>query len=156
MRERHPMRRADRQVTDPDAIGAVLDAGEVLYLAMTDEGAPYVVPLNYGWDGSNVWVHCAEEGLKLDILARDPRVSFAVASEARVVPGKGCGWTTKFRSVVGFGAAVLVTGEEERLKGLAAVVSHYSHASESITSRQAKGCAVVRIDVESMTGKVRE
>jgi nitroimidazol reductase NimA-like FMN-containing flavoprotein (pyridoxamine 5'-phosphate oxidase superfamily) len=150
------MRRADREVTDPEAIGAVLDAAEVLYLAMTDDGAPYVVPVNYGWDGANIWIHCAGEGLKLEILARDPRVSFAVASDARVVPGTGCGWTTKFRSVVGFGSATLVTGEEERLEGLASVVSHYSHASETITSRQAKGCAVVRIDIESMTGKVRE
>jgi nitroimidazol reductase NimA-like FMN-containing flavoprotein (pyridoxamine 5'-phosphate oxidase superfamily) len=40
------MRRADREVTDPEAIGAVLDAAEVLYLAMTDDGAPYVVPVN--------------------------------------------------------------------------------------------------------------
>ena len=123
---------------------------------MTDDGAPYVVPLNYGWDGECIWLHCAEEGLKLDVIARDPRVSFAVASEARVVPGQGCGWTTKFRSVVGFGRATLVTGEEERLRGLAEVVSHYSHEPAAITPRQAKGCAVARIDVESMTGKARE
>ena len=96
------MRRSDRQVTDPEAIDAIMRAGEVLYLAMTDGGAPYVVPVDYGWDGRAVWIHCAEEGLKLDLIAADPRVSFAVASEARVVPGKGCGWTTKFRSVVGF------------------------------------------------------
>lgn len=150
------MRRADRQVTDPEAIDAIMRAGEVLYLAMTDGGAPYVVPVNYGWDGHAVWIHCAEEGLKLDIIAADPRVSFAVAGEARVVPGKACGWTTTFRSVVGFGTAKVVTGEEERLRGLAEVVSHYSHAPETIAARQAKGCAVLRIDVESMTGKARD
>jgi nitroimidazol reductase NimA-like FMN-containing flavoprotein (pyridoxamine 5'-phosphate oxidase superfamily) len=150
------MRRSDRQVTDSEAIDAIMRAGEVLYLAMTDGGAPYVVPVSYGWDGEAVWIHCAEEGLKLDILAADPRVSFAVASDVRVVPGKGCGWTAMFRSVVGFGAAALVTGEEERLRGLAEVVSHYSHVPETITTLQAKGCAVLRIDVESMTGKARD
>lgn len=149
------MRRADRQVTDPEAIDAIMRAGEVLYLAMTDAGAPYVVPVNYGWDGSRVWIHCAEEGLKLDAIAADPRVSFAVTSEARVVPGKGCGWTTKYRSVVGFGSAALVTGEEERLRGLATVVEHYSHESTTVTPAQAEGCAVLRIDIDSMTGKVR-
>lgn len=156
MRERHPMRRSDRQVTDAEAIDAILRVGEVLYLAMADAGAPYVVPVNFGWDGEHLWVHCAEEGLKLDILARDPRVSFAVTSQAHVVPGKGCGWTTKFRSVVGFGSSTLVTGEEERLRGLARVVEHYSRESATITPAQAKGCAVLRIDVESMTGKARE
>ena len=49
-----------------------------------------------------------------------------------------------------------MTGEEERLRGLAEVVSHYSHAPETITARQAKGCAVLRIDVESVTGKARD
>jgi nitroimidazol reductase NimA-like FMN-containing flavoprotein (pyridoxamine 5'-phosphate oxidase superfamily) len=150
------MRRDDRELTDPAAVDAILRAGEVLYLAMTDHGAPYVVPVNYGWDGRNVWIHCAEEGLKLEILAADPRVSFAVASEVRVVPGKACGWTCRFRSVVGFGAATLVIGEEERLRGLAEVVSHYSHAPETIKTRQAKGCAILRVDVESITGKASE
>lgn len=156
MREGSAMRRADREVTDRKAIDAILRAGEVLYLAMTDGGAPYVVPLNYGWDGEHVWLHCAEDGLKLEILSRDSRVSFAVASETRVVPGRGCGWTSRFRSVIGFGTATLVTGEEERLRGLAAVVSHYSRKPEAITPIQAKGCAVLRVDIDSMTGKVRE
>ena len=150
------MRRADREVTDHEAIDAILRAGEVLCLAMTDDGAPYVVPLNYGWDGRSIWLHCAEEGLKLDIIARDPRVSFAVASEAHVVRGKGCGWTTKFRSVVGFGRATLVSDEDERIRGAVEIVSHYSHEPESITGKQMQGCAVVRIDIDAMTGKVRE
>ena len=44
----------------------------------------------------------------------------------------------------------------ERISGLGEIVSHYSHEPETITGKQMQGCAVVRIDIDSLTGKARE
>ena len=43
------MRRKDRQITDLEAIRAILDKAKVLHLAMIDGARPYVVPMNYGY-----------------------------------------------------------------------------------------------------------
>ena len=40
------MRRKDRQITEIEAIRAILDKAKVLHLAMIDGARPYVVPMN--------------------------------------------------------------------------------------------------------------
>jgi hypothetical protein len=39
---------------------------------MTGAEGPYVVPVNYGYDGTHIWIHCAEAGHTLDLLAERP------------------------------------------------------------------------------------
>jgi nitroimidazol reductase NimA-like FMN-containing flavoprotein (pyridoxamine 5'-phosphate oxidase superfamily) len=148
-----PMRRTDRLVTDRAAIDDVLRRADVLHLAMAGEGGPYVVPVNFGYDGERIWIHCAEEGHKLDLLAADPRVCFEACVDVRIVPGKECGWGARFRSVIGFGAAVQVDDPAEKSHGLAAIIEHYSGRPETVPADKVTGVAVLRIDIESITGK---
>jgi nitroimidazol reductase NimA-like FMN-containing flavoprotein (pyridoxamine 5'-phosphate oxidase superfamily) len=140
-------------VTDRAAMDDVLHRAEVLHLAMAGEGGPYVVPVNFGYDGQRIWIHCAEAGRKLDLLAADPRVCFEVCVDVRIVPGKQCGWGARFRSVVGFGTAVLVADPAEKTRGLGVLIEHYSGRSEVVSLEKTTGVAVLRIDIESMTGK---
>jgi nitroimidazol reductase NimA-like FMN-containing flavoprotein (pyridoxamine 5'-phosphate oxidase superfamily) len=147
------MRRADRLVTDRAAIDDVLRLAEVLHLAMAGVGGPYVVPVSFGYDGERIWIHCAEAGHKLDLLAADPRVCFEACVDVRIVPGKECGWGARFRSVVGFGTAVLVDDPAEKAHGLGVLIEHYSGRPETVPLEKAEGVAVLRIEIESMTGK---
>lgn len=43
------MRRKERQVTNPAEIRAVIDRCKVLRLGLNAAGAPYIVPMNFGW-----------------------------------------------------------------------------------------------------------
>ena len=40
--------RREREVTDPQAIQAILDKGQIVHIAMIDGDEPYLVPMNYG------------------------------------------------------------------------------------------------------------
>ena len=148
-----PMLRADRLVTDREAIDDILRRAEVLHLGMTGEDGPYVVPVNFGYDGERIWIHCAEAGHKLDVLAQDSRVCFEACVDVRIVPGRQCGWSARFRSVIGFGTATLVEDADERAYGLGVLISHYSGKTETVSAGKARGVAVLRIDISSMTGK---
>jgi nitroimidazol reductase NimA-like FMN-containing flavoprotein (pyridoxamine 5'-phosphate oxidase superfamily) len=148
-----PMRRADRLVDDRPAIDDVLHRADVLHLAMAGDDGPYVVPVNFGYDGERIWVHCAEEGRKLDLIAADPRVCFEACVDVRIVPGRLCEWGTRYRSVVGFGTATLVSDPGERSRGLGILIEHYSGNPETVPPEMAAGVAVLRIDIASMTGK---
>jgi len=48
------MRRADKQITDPDELHRILDEALVLHLGMVDDGRPYVVPLNFAREGDEL------------------------------------------------------------------------------------------------------
>ena len=44
------MRRTDREITDAAAIAAIMARCQVVRLAMNTEGAPYILPLNFGME----------------------------------------------------------------------------------------------------------
>lgn len=163
MNDPHPMRRADREVADPASLDEMLRRAEVLCLAMVDDGEPYVLPFDFGYVpgpgggpvGGSLFVHCAEAGRKLNVLAAEPRVCFTAVAEHEVVPGKACAWTAYFGSVVGWGTACLVTDDGERREALERIIEHYSGRPETLPPVAAKAVAVIRVDIERATGKAR-
>ena len=67
------MRQKAREITDRAVLCAMLDGMDTLFLGIHDEPAPYVVPLNFGYAyGENLtfYFHCAQEGYKLELLAK--------------------------------------------------------------------------------------
>ena len=51
-----------------------------------DGGYPYAVPLSYAWDSGKLLFHCARSGHKLDAVKRNPKASFCVIGQDRVIP----------------------------------------------------------------------
>ena len=82
-----PMRSFKKEITDRAELEEILAKAEVLFLALHDEPAPYVLPLNFAYAEGELWFHCAREGTKLDLIRRDPRVGFSAVTDARVVRG---------------------------------------------------------------------
>ena len=44
------MRRSEREVKDHERLLGILEACDCLRLAIADEEAPYIVPVNFGWE----------------------------------------------------------------------------------------------------------
>ncbi len=74
------MIRFDREVKERELILAMLDMFQDVVLGLNDEdGYPYLVPLNYGYEaneeGLQVYIHFTKKmGLKQKLMRRDPRV----------------------------------------------------------------------------------
>lgn len=65
------MRRTDREVRDINGVFDIVDRCSVVHLGMVDNGKPYVVALNFGYDREGdtliMYLHCAMEGKKIKI-----------------------------------------------------------------------------------------
>jgi len=147
------MRKHKRQLPQEE-IPAILERASNGVLACCgDDGCPYAVPLNYVYMDGKICFHSAKEGHKIDALARQPKVSFAVVGEDTIVSAE---YTSYFRSVIAFGKARIAEGEE-RIKALEALVEKYSsdqpEASKRETIDRCTMAHVVVIDVEHLTGK---
>lgn len=71
------MRRSDKAIDNPSDIDAVLNASAFCVLSLCDGGQPYGVPLCFGVEGDHVYLHSAVSGRKLDLIAKNNRVSIA-------------------------------------------------------------------------------
>ncbi len=149
------MRRNDRQMTKTEA-EEVLQNGEYGVLAVFgDEGYPYTVPLSYAYENGAIYFHSAMEGHKIDGVRAHSKVSFSVVGDTEVLPGK---FSTNFESVIAFGQAVELEGEE-KLVALMALIRKYSpdflEKGEKYANHSGKDTIVVKIAIDHMTGKAR-
>jgi len=130
----------------------------VLRLAMVDEGRPYVVPLNFARDGDTLWIHCAGAGRKVECLRRDSAVCVEVDHFFAIVEGSDgdpCnGWTTRYESVIGFGTAEIVGGEQDKVHGLLAIMRKFAGRDDwTFSGDMLDKTVVLRVRLASLTGK---
>jgi len=152
------LRRADKAITDLDTLRGIVDKAPVLRLGMVDEGEPYVVPVNFARDGDDVWVHSAQSGRKLECLRRNPSVCVEVDELLGIERGSDTdpctGWTSRYVSVIAFGAAEIVDNRREKLRGLGHIMRKYSGRDDwEYSEKQVEETAVIRIRLSAMTGK---
>jgi len=148
------MRRDDRAITDPAEIEAILKEAPVCRMGLANGGNPYVVPLCFGYEDRAVYIHSAPEGKKIVMLEQNPRCCFEVDICDRVVRNDSpCSWGMRYRSVIGYGRAAFLTDPGEKRHGLACIVQHYGGGTPAFSDREIASVSVIRIAVESMTGK---
>lgn len=149
------MRKSEREIKDQAAVWAVMTEARVCRIGLSDNGMPYVVPMNFGLGENCLYLHCAKEGRKLDILRKNDRVCFEMDLLREIRPGKEpCGWDMCYDSAIGFGRAVIVDDPEEKRTALDRIMNHYGAQGPHVYPSETLGkTAVIRIDIESLTGK---
>ncbi len=150
------MRRQDKELTDREAIEAVIRRARVCRVAMCDGDVPYVVPMSFGYRDGSVWLHCAAEGRKIDILRVNDRVCFEVDLDHATNRGEeSCGWNLRYRSVIGFGRARIVEDEAGKREGLDVLMEQHGEAGpHHYKEKGFRKVTIIRIDLEELTGKV--
>jgi nitroimidazol reductase NimA-like FMN-containing flavoprotein (pyridoxamine 5'-phosphate oxidase superfamily) len=149
------MRRKDKMVADEGWIEDVLRNGQVIYLAIaTKQGEPYVVPMGYGYADRAIYVHGAKCGLKNDIIASNPSVSFNISTGVELIKSDtGSNFSMKYRSVTGFGDISELTGLSEKNAALAAIMRQYDGPHTDLTDDNKNSVWVAKIEIKRMTGK---
>ncbi len=147
------MRREDKALQHNE-IARLLQEGEYGILSTVDEnGQAYGVPLNYVYLNDYLYFHSALQGHKITSILANSKVSFCVVGRTRLLPAE---FSTEFESVIVFGEAAVVQGDE-RYQALVGLVEKYSPEflteGQKYIKRFDSRTKVVRIDVHSMTGK---
>ncbi|ULQ59526.1 pyridoxamine 5'-phosphate oxidase family protein [Brucepastera parasyntrophica] len=156
------MRRHDREVTDKNEIKKILLEGDVCHLAFFDGTEPYIVTMNYGffWDEKlSLYFHSAKEGRKIDIIPEHPMVCFSIDTGHELVSAKhACGWSMKYKSLVGTGLLELVADPDEKIRGMNLLMEHYAGEAGpyNYENRILEQTTVLRLQVNSFSGKEKK
>ena len=154
------MTRRERQVTDINEILKILDNSKVLHLGLVDGDEPYVVPMNYGYTYENdkltIWLHCARQGRKLDVMRANPKVFFEM--EYGITPFEGevaCKYGITYSSLMGRGIATIIEDVETKKIALSSLMKVQTGKNFEFEDKMAEVVGVVRIDVIEFTAKHR-
>lgn len=119
-----------------------------------DNGYPYGVPVSYAYADGRIYFHCAREGYKVDLLKKDPHVSFTVVAQDDIIPED---FNTLYISAIAFGRARLVDDPEEMRKIHGYIIDKYSKGHEESGGRYLDSSIseiyMVEITVDHITSK---
>ena len=152
------MRRKDKEITDRMEIESVLSQARICRIGFSQNNKPYIVPMNFGYKDGYLFFHCAQEGMKIDIIKQNNNVCFEVDINHEITDtGIPCDWSTRYSSVIGFGKALLVKDPIEKKLALNVIVNHYSPKAKFKYSEEALNkVGIIKIEITSMTGKKSE
>lgn len=157
------MHKIEREITDPDVMDDILRRGKWTTLALVggetpDAPWPYALTLSYGYvpDERALYFHTAKEGLKLEILARNPHVCGTVVEDHGYRQGQ-C--AHKYRSVVFWGEMEILNGSEERRHAIEVLIDHLEDNPAVMRQKLVdrgetyeRGC-MLRLRIVGITGK---
>lgn len=147
------MRRINQLLSAEDTVAVMNRCTNGVLACYGDDDYPYAVPVSYVYFNDKIYFHSAKSGHKIDAIMINPKVSFTVIDEDTIVSAE---YTSYFRSVIAFGKARIVEGDEW-FKGFEALVEKYSGDQPKETNqKEISGCTrshIIAIDVEHITGK---
>lgn len=148
------MRRKKQLLPAAEAVAMLQSCSSGVLAVHGDDGYPYAVPLSFAYDAGRLFFHSARAGHKLDALQRDEKASFCAIASDEVVPSE---FTTRYRSVIVFGRARVVTDDGEKRHALMCLAGKYSPdqleaAAAEIDGDWRKVC-VMELAIEHVTGK---
>lgn len=148
------MRKKDKEISDITTIENIIRRASVCRLALCEDGRPYVVPLCFGYEDGILYFHSAREGKKLDILRKNNNVCFEVDIDCELVKAdEACKWSMKYKSVIGFGKAIIIDDVELKREALDIIVKNYTEDSFEYPVEAVKGAVIIKVEIESVTGK---
>jgi nitroimidazol reductase NimA-like FMN-containing flavoprotein (pyridoxamine 5'-phosphate oxidase superfamily) len=142
-------------IRDRDLLDKIIQESKICHLACCLDDHPYVIPIAFGYDGHSVFIHTAQQGKKIEIFTRNPRVclAFEKNTDLKNDPEQACEWSFVYTSLIAEGEIQELTSETDKRSGLDQIMRHYSDQSWVIPSSKLKKTRVWKIYLEAMTGK---
>ncbi len=148
------MRRKDREITEYSEIEDILKTGKVMRIALVDGEMPYLVPVFYAFDGKSIYFHSAKAGSKVEIMKHNNNICFEISIDQGVIESDlACDFEARHRTVIGFGKAVFVESDQEKVEALDRIVGRFTKRGFKYPLANFHATLVVRIDIVSVRGK---
>ena len=151
------MRRRDKLVSDKNLLHTVLDQAKVCRLGLANGTHPYIVPMSFGFDGRDIYIHSATSGEKIEILRNNPNVCVEFEQDVSIVEGeKPCHWGVQYLTVIGHGTAEPVTDPAQKSYGLNQIFRHYQPMTKDypFASEELESVLIYKITLREIVGKI--
>jgi len=151
------MKKFKQEIKDRATIEEILTTSEICRLGFMDKDKPYILPFNYGYQDNCLYIHCSNEGKKIDLIQQNNHVCIEIEQSAKIEKyEKACKWTTTFRSLIGYGFVEIINDYERKRQGLDIIMRHNGANSShdlNYERNQINSMSILKIEITEMTGK---
>lgn len=117
-------------ISNPDAVKDIILSSHVCHVGMiTEQGVPYVIPMNFGYDDGIVYLHSANEGKHISALMNSPAVCITFITQGKLRyqhPDMACSYSMKAKSVLVNGDVEFIDSPDKKREALNIIMQHYT------------------------------
>ncbi len=136
-------------------IESVINSCDVCFVGMVDEdGAPYVLPMNFGYKDKTVYLHSAPDGRKIEILNNNKSVCITFSTDSELVyqhQQVACSYRMRSTSVIVTGVVEFIKDDDSKIKVLDILMENYSVDDFKYSKPAVRNVKVWKVKAESMT-----
>ena len=148
------MRRKDREITDPAEMAEIIRSARLMRIALVDGDWPFLVPVFYGYDGTHLYFHGAQQGQKVDLIRKNPNIAFEISVDHGIIEdAEPCDFEAKHRTVIGRGKASFLSDPQEKAAALDLIVAKFTPKKFEYPASKLEHTGVVKIEVVALQGK---
>ena len=148
----------NRTLTNPSEITDILKKCQVCHLAMVDQnGLPYVLPFNFGYDDGVIYLHSSQHGKKIEILKNNNNVCVAFNTDHMLRfqnEEVACSYTMKYRSVLASGKVEFIEDPDQKMIALNFIMKQYTQKEFLFNPPSIKEICCWKVRVEKIEGRV--
>jgi nitroimidazol reductase NimA-like FMN-containing flavoprotein (pyridoxamine 5'-phosphate oxidase superfamily) len=143
-----------------DLACSIIDEARVCHVGFTLEGQPYVIPMALGRDGKNLLLHGSVVSRLIENLAGGLACCVTVTHlDGLVLARSAFHSSMNYRSILIFGTAELITGPEEKKRGLDVLVEHLAPGRladlRASTRKELNATSLLCLPIETFSIKSR-
>lgn len=148
------LRRNEKEKGEAFALRVINECEYATLGTINKDGTPYCVVISPVLIGKTVYFHSAMEGQKNDNITNNPNICMSCVGYTKRLPEK---YSMEYESAVLFGKCVVVTDDDEKIKGLRAITEKYAKDAMDQFEKRVAGAlnitCVFKIEIETITGK---
>jgi nitroimidazol reductase NimA-like FMN-containing flavoprotein (pyridoxamine 5'-phosphate oxidase superfamily) len=143
-------------IEDRRRINEIIKACKTCYLAMSENGQPYVLPMNFALEDDYVILHSAPEGRMWETLKVNPKVciNWTLGEDLAWQNVKvGCSYRVKSQSVLVEGEVEFIEDFDEKYRCLKLLMAQYSDREFKFGIPAVKNVGVVKVRINKIICK---
>lgn len=145
-------------IEDKQRLESIILHCDACFVGMIDlEGNPYVIPMNFGYENGNLYLHSGPEGSKIEMLEcnNNACITFSLGHKLVYQHEKmACSYSMRSESVMCRGKVLFIEDMEEKRHALDIIMRHYTNNDFTYSDPAVRNVKVWQVSVEQMTGKV--
>jgi nitroimidazol reductase NimA-like FMN-containing flavoprotein (pyridoxamine 5'-phosphate oxidase superfamily) len=144
-------------IEEKERIERILKSEQICFVGFSDEnGIPYVLPMNYGYEDEVIYLHSGPEGKALRILDANPNVCITFCTQPKLIwqhPDVACSYRMQSESVICNGKVVFEEDFDEKERVLNIIMRQYTDKDFKYSVPAVKNVKIWKVEIESIAAK---
>lgn len=144
-------------IEEKERVEKILTSEQICFVGFSDEnGIPYVLPMNYGYENDTIYLHSAQDGKAIEILRQNPNVCITFCTQPKLVwqhPDVACSYRMQAESIICNGKVLFEENFEEKQRILSIIMRQYTDNDFKYSVPATNNVKVWKVPVDTISAK---